>query len=125
MLDDLPFDINEYITNILPDKDLMNIYNLNKYHKKSYKKHASALKLKQHLNLHKFENTTDFCYIVGFYSSFNLIKFLQYVFDTPSSDYIYDPFTSDVTRRKNPDLKWTHVISRRNKTLDGLLDLFY
>lgn len=125
MLNNLPFDIRDNIHNKLSDKDLINLFNINKHSRNSYKKHISALNLKNYLKLQCFENTDDFCYIVGFYSSFDLLKYLQHIFDTPHMGYSYNPFTSDVTKNKNPELKWTRVISRRNKTLDGLLDLFY
>jgi hypothetical protein len=125
MLSNLPFDIRENIHNDLSDKDMMNLFNINKNSRNFYKKHISALILKNYLNLHEFENTDKFCYIVGFYSSIDLLKYLQYVFDTPLKGYSYNPFTSDVTKTRSSDFKWTRVISRRNKTLDGLLDLFY
>lgn len=125
MLSNLPFDIRENIHNELSDKDLMNLFNINKYSRNSYKKHINALILKNYLKLHELDNTDDFCYIVAFYSSFDLLKYLQYIFDTPRVGYSYNPFTSDITKIRNPYLKWTRVISRRNKTLDGLLDLFY
>jgi len=125
MLNNLPFDIRENIHNELSDKDLMNLFTINKYSRNSYKKHATALILKKYLKLHEIYNIDDFCYIVGFYSSFDLLKYLQYIFDTPRKGYEYNPFTSDITKRTHPYLKWTRVISRRNKTLDGLLDLFY
>lgn len=125
MLNNLPFDIRDNIHNKLSDKDLINLFNINKYSRQYYKKHTTALILKNYLKLQCFENTDDFCYIVGFYSSFDLLKYLQHIFDTPHMGYSYNPFTSDVTKIKNPELKWTRVISRRNKTLDGLLDLFY
>lgn len=125
MLSNIPFDIYENIHNELSDKDLMNLFNINKYSRNSYKKHTNALILKNYLKLHQLENVDDFCYIVGFYSSFNLLKYLQYIFDTPRPGYEYDPFTSDVKKIKDRHLKWTRVISRRNRTLDALLDLFY
>ena len=125
MLSNLPFDIRENIHNNLSDKDQMNLFNITKYSRNSYKKNIGALILKNYLKLHGIHDIDDFCYIVGFYSSFDLLRYLQYIFDTPRKGYEYNPFTSNITKVKYPYLKWTRVISRRNKTLDGLLDLFY
>lgn len=125
MLNNIPFDIRENIHNELSDKDLVNLFTINKYSRQHYKKHTNALILKNYLKIHDLKSIEDLCYIACFFSPADLLKYLQFVFDTPRMGYSYNPFTSDVTKTKNPDLKWTRVVSRRNKTLDGLLDLFY
>lgn len=129
MLNNLPHDIIEHICTYLSDEDILKLYNSTKTFQTTYKIHISALNLKNHLHAHIIDDTEYFSFIIGFYSVFNLLKFLQHLFDTPVSGYIYDPFTSDTKRMKNAnvlkDIRLMKILSRRNKTLDGLLDLFY
>lgn len=129
MLGELPFHIeNTICNNLLSDGDRMNVYHLNRQFRNSRHKHIGANILKQYMKMHGFETVDDFSYIAGFYPTMDLIKFLQYIFDTPRGGYFYEPFTSEVKKRRNHELfknmGLMRIISRRNKTLDGLLDSF-
>jgi len=121
-LSNLPEELKiKILNNLDEDQDLMNTYHVDRKTRNSSRSQIHGMILKKYLDLHCLDK-----YIVEFYSNFNILKYLEFVFDTPRNNYTYDPFTTTWKSRGRPSLfRSTKIISKKSKNVDGLTDLFY